>query len=161
MRSGHSQWSSEASRNCLAADLYLGRNSPLDLVDNSDKIEFWTIEELRESSISIFEYIPKGICVLNSLPSHEVCQTPGTLQPCHQHHMLLMMIMYIVQVCFVIFGNTELVLIMIMHCTSMFYNIWKYRAGHNNYHILGGALSQVWRCQGFVDVAHHMGPVLR
>ena len=129
-------------------------------MDNSDKIEFWTIEELRESAISIFEYIPKGICVLNSLPSHEVCQTPGTLQPCHQHHMLLMMIMYIVQVCFVIFGNTELVLIMIMHCTSMFYNIWKYRAGHNNYHILGGALSQVWRCQGFVDVAHHMGPVL-
>ena len=111
--------------------------------------------------MSIFEYIPKGICVLNSLPSHEVCQTPGTLQPCHQHHMLLMMIMYIVQVCFVIFGNTELVLIIIMHCTSMFYNIWKYRAGHNNYHILGGALSQVWRCQGFVDVAHHMGPVLR
>ena len=45
-------------------------------------------------------------------------------------------------------------------CTSMFYNIWKYRAGQHNYHILGGALSQVWRCQGFVDVAHHMGPVL-
>ena len=45
-------------------------------------------------------------------------------------------------------------------CTSMFYNIWKYRAGHNNYHILGGTLGQVWRCQGFVDVAHHMGPVL-
>ena len=86
MRSGHSQWSSEASRNCLAADLYL--------VDINNIIKFWQIGEVGESSISIFEHIPKGICVLNSLPSHEVCQTPGTLQPCHQHHMLLIMIMH-------------------------------------------------------------------
>ena len=27
MRSGHSQWSRDASRNCLAADLYLGNSN--------------------------------------------------------------------------------------------------------------------------------------
>ena len=104
MRSGHSQWSSEASRNCLAADLYLGRNSPLDLVDNSDKIEFWTIEELRESSISIFEYIPKLVFWTHFLVMRSA-KPPA-------HFSLV----------------TSIICSWLWSCKSMFYNIWKYRA---------------------------------
>ena len=44
-------------------------------------------------------------------------------------------------------------------CSSL--KRWSFHKLVEKYHVFCAALSQVRCCQGFVDVAHHMGPVLR
>ena len=59
MRSGHSQWSRDASRNCLAADLYLG-NSDEEKCDFARLKCRWVVDQILAIKILGKGSIKKG-----------------------------------------------------------------------------------------------------